>query len=216
MQATFSAFLSLEQKAQKLGCGPFRFNAETDLITAGNDPAVYRRGHELLRRYLKTHRYAVVALDFAFEHRLSQVELMAEISRNVQSVGWDVARFAVVLIVPELEQWFWQDPPTVQQEILQADLSPNERADQLPLRELLRSETDAAGSLWPEGSAKPRDPKAAVQRAVIALRRRASAPAIFGEVFRRVSVQRCQDPAFMTLRSALQTWFPPAEAGASA
>lgn len=216
MQATFSAFLSLEHKAQKLGCGPFRFNAETDLVLARNDPEVFRRGHELLRPYLRTHRHAVAALDFAFGHCLTAAQIVAEISKNLQSAGWEPARFAVVLINPELEQWFWQDEPSVQQEVLMRDLSPEERSTLPSLREFLKSERDASGSLWPEGHPKPRDPKEAMGRAIITYRRRSSPPAIFGEVFRRISPQRCQDPAFATLRTALQTWFPPAHDGVSA
>jgi hypothetical protein len=210
MQAAFTSFLSLEHKAQKLGCGPFRFNAESDLVLAGNDPAVHRRGHELLRPYLRTHRYAVLALDFAFGHQLQPSEITSELTKNMQGVGWDLSRFVVILIVPELEQWFWQDDPSVQEEVLLRDLSPAERAAQGSLRAFLASQSDGHHSLWPPDQPKPRDPKEAMQRAMVAFRRRSSPPAIFGEVFRRVSVTRCQDPAFCTLRTALATWFPAA------
>lgn len=208
MQAAFSAFLSLEHKAEKLGCAPFRFNSESDLVLAGNDPEVFRRGHHLLRPYLRTHRHAALVLDFAFGHKLRAHDITETLAKNMQAVGWEPGRFVIVLIVPELEQWFWQDDPSVQQEVFFRDLPPGERATAGSLREFIAAQADGEGSLWQSGQPKPRDPKQALERALIAFRRRSSPPALFAEVFRRISVQRCQDPAFLTLRAALQAWFP--------
>lgn len=61
----------------------------------------------------------------------------------------------------------------------------------------------AAAGLWPKGSAKPPDPKEALQY----LRRRHRVRvgnSEFGKLAEAMSVRQCQDPAFLQLRE----WFP--------
>ncbi len=204
METVFKTFLGLRHRHEKLGTAPFRFDAERDLLLAGNDPAVYRKGHDFLQSYRRTHRYAVLVLDFQFEHQKKPDEIVAEMTSKMIANGWNAEQIQVVLIQPELEAWLWQDNPNIQ-EVFFRNLSPTEKPKAPALRQWLCDQR-----LWPMECVKPPDPKTAMMKAAEEFR--AGAPmAVFTEVFRRVSVHGCQDAAFHTLRDALKRWFPQAE-----
>jgi hypothetical protein len=68
MEAAFSGFFTRSEFHMSLGIREFEFDPQQDIIVeAGNDPGVYTRAHQLISPYLKTHRYAVVVLDNAWE-----------------------------------------------------------------------------------------------------------------------------------------------------
>ena len=73
----------------------------------------------------------------------------------------------------------------------------------------LRHRLTAEG-LWPAGSPKPSELKAACDRAA-RLGGSKSGRTVFRNVFRAVSrrsLDRCEEPGFKLLRLTLQTWFP--------
>jgi hypothetical protein len=108
-------------------------------------------------------------------------------------------RAAAIVIDPELENWLWTDSPHVAEEIgWTRGIS--------DLREWLHD----AGFLA-QGQSKPSDPKAAKQR-VMQLTKKHSSAALFQAVAKRVSLQRCVDPAFRKLKATLRGWFPAAGA----
>ncbi len=61
--------------------------------------------------------------------------------------------------------------------------------------------------LCPEGEAKPPDPKLALKRA---MKEKNCSPtaATFKELAEKVSLRKCEDPAFLEVRETLQGWFP--------
>ena len=75
----------------------------------------YTRAHEFLRPYQKTHRYAVIALDNAWEGSPGVEGIENNISNNMLKTGWEVNNFIVIVIDPELEAWILQDTPVVEQ-----------------------------------------------------------------------------------------------------
>ena len=104
--------------------------------------------------------------------------------------GWK--EFAVIVIEPELETWLMSE----NKQLATAFRCPEN------YREIL-----AAAGLWPKGSAKPPDPKEALEY----LRRRHRVRvgnAEFGKLAEAMSVRQCQDPAFLQLRDKLREWFP--------
>lgn len=206
MQAVLTTFLTRERAHDSLGCGPFRFHAEHDLLVAGTDPKVYHQAHALLRSYIASHAHAVILLDMEWGHHFTHAQIVEHVTSNLQRCGWDRTRVEVIVIQPELEAWIWQDHPHVQQ-VFFRNLRDVER-EHLPssLRGWLQEQ-----GLWPAGQAKPSDPKAAVLRA--ALEFRAGNPlVIYQQICRRISVHGCQEPGFRALRQALQRWFPAAQA----
>lgn len=215
MQAVLTTFLTRERSHESLGCGPLRFQPEHDLLVAGTDPKVYHHAHALLRSYAGTHAYAVILLDMDWGHHFAHSEIVEHITSNLVRSGWSRGRIEVVVIQPELEAWIWQDHPHVEQ-VFFRNLREAER-DRLreslgaaaPGATLLRGWLQAQ-KLWPAGHPKPSDPKAAVQRAAAEFRS-GNALAIYQQICRRISVRGCQELGFLTLRSALQRWFPPAQ-----
>jgi hypothetical protein len=202
MRAVLSTFLTHPKRDEKLGTGPFHFDADRDLLLAENDGNVLRHAHHRLRDYQTSYSHAIIVLDFAFEHQLKPERIVDQIQCNMVQKGWSATRFEVVLIQPELEAWIWQEDSPLMQDVFYRWLSKTERDALPPLRIWLRKE-----GLWPDGLPKPPDPKAAVERARVAFRS-GSPMAIYTEICRRVSVARCQDPAFVCLRDALRRWFP--------
>jgi hypothetical protein len=169
-----------------LECGPFT----SDLIVASRrDPEVYRLAHELLRPYEATHQRAVVMLDAKWEGAPAAAKIRENIGRHLRP-SW--TQFAVVVLEPELEAWFWQDSPHVS-----AALGcPRE------FRTIL-----ASSGHWPSGAAKPVDPKAALE--YLRVRHGADrSKAVFNRLAARISVKGCTDPAFLLLRDTLRDWFP--------
>lgn len=202
MRAVFASFLGRERCCDTLGTGPFRFEAEQDLVVApGNDPGVYRRAHEFLKGHPRTHRYAVIALDRDFGHHMVPGEVVSRIEVNLRQSGWADGQFAVVLIQPELEAWIWQDNPNVDA-VFFGRFRRERRQCPASLRTWLRDQ-----GLWPEGHGKPPDPKAAALRAIEKFRA-GPTPFLYAEICRKVSVAGCQDPAFRGLRDVLRRWFP--------
>ena len=206
MVAIFQSFLQQPRFHDRLGTASFSYT----LLDAGcvprataprNDPGVYHRAHELLRGPRATHRRAVVVLDLQWGHALTTEDIQSSIRANLCRCGWLEADVAVIVIEPELEAWVWQDHPLID-EVFYRNRSKAERAALPALRQWLREQ-----GLWPAACAKPPDPKLAVTRARQAFG--AGAPvAIYTSICSRVSPQRCQDAAFLALRSTLQGWFP--------
>ncbi len=195
MEAVFTGFLTREQFHRSLGTGRFEFDPAQDLIVdeAGNDPGVYTRAHELLRPYQRSHRYAVVVLDNAWDGSPGAVTIQETISSNLSKVGWDADTFAVIVIDPELEAWIWQDSPHV------------EKALRFSAEVGLRQWLEGKG-LWEANVAKPADPKLAVEQTLKATRTPRSS-AIYKQITCAISVKGCVDPAFELLKSTLQGWF---------
>ena len=58
-QATIKGFLERPVFDLSLGCNPFRFSVQDDLLrdAQGKDSGVWKRAHELLRGKQSTHRF---------------------------------------------------------------------------------------------------------------------------------------------------------------
>lgn len=201
--ATIKGFLERPNFCRSLECGAFRFSVQEDVLRAemGKDPGVWKQAHEFLREKQYTYRYAVIILDNAWEGSPGPIQIEKDIVRNMRSCGWDQNRFEVIVIIPELETWIWQDSPIVDQAF--------EHARPPSLRQKLATVTHKSSGqvLWPPNDPKPPDPKAAVE-AVLSMYRLGPASPVFNEITSKVSVNQCQDPAFQKLKAALQRWFP--------
>lgn len=159
------------------------------------DPGVYNTGHELLKpfaRNIQTH--ALIVFDRAWDGAPSTDAATLAQSVEERSRGDWGDRARCVCIDPEVENWVWSDSRHVA-----AELGWPSNAE---LRAWLSSH-----DLWPEGSLKPPDPKKAFERSTRE-KRVVPSSSIFGELARRVGLERCRDPAFVRLRDILREWFP--------
>lgn len=195
MEATFIGFLTREQFHLSLGTRQFEFDQAEDLIVdeIGNDPGVYTRAHEFLRPYQRTHRYAIIVLDNAWDGSPGVRDIENNIRTNMIKSGWNEDNFVVIVIDPELEVWIWQDSPHVAAAFL--------FKQNIPLRKWLE-----ARGLWDASEPKPPDPKKAVEE-TLRISRTPRSSAIYRKITSRVSVKGCTDPAFQRLCSTMQQWF---------
>ncbi|HEX5495581.1 MAG TPA: hypothetical protein VFX70_13510 [Mycobacteriales bacterium] len=191
MEQVLRGLFGREHCHRSLGCRPFSFVAGEDVVVApGSDPGVYRLAADLLRHYERSHQFAVVMLDADWGGSPGAALIRERITKSL--VGRWQERFAVIVIEPELEAWVWQDNPHV--------------ATALKCPKNFRNILRASGH-WPDGVAKPADPKAALTH----LRRHHGADrsnAALGRLAGTVSVRHCTDPAFGALRNALRNWLP--------
>ncbi|HVC94423.1 MAG TPA: hypothetical protein VND64_12070 [Pirellulales bacterium] len=166
------------------------------------DPGCLRRSPDFLRDFHKQYVHALVMFDRegCGDRGVGRDELELDVERRLSDAGW-IGRAAAVVLEPELEAWVWSDSPEVDQVLGWVGVQPN-----------LRSWLEDEGFVKP-GEMKPVRPKEAVERALRRSRKRRSS-SIYFELARRVSVQRCTDPAFEKLKATLQRWFPASPAKA--
>jgi len=189
--AMIRGFLGRDNCHLSLGCGPFDFEAEQDLVIDPNrDPGVYTRGFEVLAPYAATHRRAVVILDAAWDGSPGAELIRSKISKDLHA-HW--GEHLVVVLDPEVEAWIWQDNLHVSAALGVADFA------------ALRSELERE-SFWRAGEAKPFKPKEAVEYTMRQTRTPRSA-AVYHRIASRVSTKACIDPAFRSLSDGLAVWF---------
>jgi hypothetical protein len=196
MEAMFQGFLRVSGCHHKLRTRELNFDPRVDIVSGTNDPRTYRQAHNLLRPLQRTHRHALIVLDNDWNGSPGVERIRRDISNNMITSGWDVERFEVVVIDPELENWIWQDSPHIAEAFAY-------RHSQ-PLREWLR---DRVPPMWADGDPKPARPKEAVE-AVLRMTRTPRSAALYRRIVERVSVRGCTDPAFGLMCERLQRWFP--------
>jgi hypothetical protein len=200
MEAGLRAFFHNASFHHKLGCAKFDIDWQSDddffRVPGLTDPGVYQTAHDNLRPFQRTHEHALVLLDETFPGSPGAAQIQESVSKNMRSSGWLDERFQVIVIQPMLEAWLWTDNQHV------------EKAFGHTRPPSLRQRMNTA-HLWPEGTAKPVDLKAATVTAAGWGGKKSSA-ALFGAVFGSPrSLAECVEPGFIRLRETLQGWFPP-------
>ena len=122
------------------------------------------------------------------------MEIQLEVERRLEGDGWG-GRSKAIVIDPEIEAWVWSSSPHVPEILGWTTGYPC-------LRNWLGTR-----KLWPKTSPKPTEPKQAMKEAMEEARQKQS-PRVFSELAERVSLNRCQDPAFNELVETIRRWFP--------
>lgn len=161
------------------------------------DPGCLLEGHDFLRSFVNRHAHGLILFDRhgSGDEASPRESLERMVENRLSGSGWG-DRAAAVALDPELEVWVWSDSPHV-------DRCLGWQGRLTGLRRWLADQ-----GLWPEGAAKPPDPKLTMRRALREANKGLSA-SIFRELARSVSFDRCTDPAFLKLRRLLTNWFPP-------
>ena len=185
------AVLGILGRAESIGIGKVKCEA---VVHPNRDPGCYHTGHELLISYVKACAHALVLFDRAWEGAPSPDPrvLAADVEEKLKPAWGNRAR--CIVIDPEVEVWIWSDSPHVATALGWTGRSPD-----------LHSWLSQRG-LWHPGQAKPSDPKRALNAALREVRLPASS-AIFAQVARTASLQRCTDTSFNTLLQILRSWF---------
>lgn len=199
MEAMIGTFLGRDDFHRKLGCARFAFNPKTDIVKAGgHDPGLVKReAGQILNLRRKEFRRAIVVVDNAYSGSPGPEEIRTRIAAQLDG-AW--TQFAVIVIDPELENWFWVDSP----EIIKKALVWSRKDDDRTPRGVL----EEAG-LWPAGADKPTDPKHAVEYLYAQGHTRDATNGIFKRLAAGLpSVRRCTDDSFRHLTATLCEWFP--------
>lgn len=190
-EATLRTLLTDRQAA--LGIRSVEFTITRHLQ---RDPGCRLAAASTARSYLNDHNYALVLFDKhgSGDEGSDRQQIQNAVEGDLHQNGWE-NRSKAIVIEPELEAWVWSASANVGKV-----LGWNEGTG--ALREWLRER-----GLWPEGDAKPPDPKFALKRAM-RVKNRAPTVTTFTSLAQKAGFQGCQDSAFREMRETLQRWFP--------
>ena len=188
MEQTVKGLLS---RPEALGIRVLKFEV---IKHVERDPGCLKSA-DLLRLYRDRYRHVLVLFDREGSGRenSSREALEREVEGRL-SPDWG-ERARVVVLDPELEAWLWSDSPHVEVVLGWAGRTPSLRS-WLIERNLLAT-----------GAVKPQRPKEAAERALRQVWKPRSS-ALYGELARKVSFQRCEDPSFRRMVEILRGWFP--------
>jgi hypothetical protein len=188
------ALLGMLSRHQALGIRQIRHDIPVHPL---RDPGCRTRSPDFLQTYLHRASHALVLFDHEGCGRDPEPReaIEVEVEARLHRSGWG-ERAAVIVIDPELESWVWSDSPHVSTLLGWADRTP----DLLTwLRQHENKYLDA-------DHVKPARPKEAVE-AVLRTVRQPRSSVLYRELARKVSLERCTDPAFGKLSATLQRWF---------
>lgn len=170
-----------------------RYDIPTDYLQ--NDPGLLNRGHEYLRTKINlyTHTLLIFDRDGCGKENKNREQIEKIVENNLRQTGWH-DRAAAIVIEPELENWVWSDSPYVN------------AALGWPSIPALKDWLFAQGFTFTEKQ-KPEKPKEAIETILHEVRKPRSSD-IYKKIAETVSLARCADPAFLKLKSTLQSWFP--------
>ncbi|MCI0488507.1 MAG: hypothetical protein L0229_18115 [Blastocatellia bacterium] len=161
-----------------------------------HDPGCLLKGKDFLRSFVSIYEHALIIFDREGCGRegATREDLEEEIEDSLSMSGWE-GRASAIALDPELEVWVWSDSPHVDSVLGWEGKHPD-----------LRTWLVQQGFLK-EQQIKPERPKEAMEDALRSVRK-ARSSSIYFELARRVSFDRCEDPAFFKLKTTLQGWFP--------
>ena len=187
------ALIGLFTRPEALGIRAIDVNIS---VHPQHDPGCALHGVELLSNLSKLYRYGLLIFDregSGIEQKQPQ-EMQTELNREFENSAWG-KRARTIVLDPELEAWVWSDSPHVAVVAGWKNRRP-------PLRRWLIGQ----GYLQ-KGATKPERPKEALEAALHAVRKPRSA-SLYRQLAERVSLRRCNDPAFLELKTLLTAWFP--------
>jgi len=185
MEAAVAALL---ERPEAMGIRKVSFDV---FVHPRRDPGLFREGLEILRQVRQGYLHALVILDASWDG--APADIQARLDRALDGAGLgEWAR--TIVIAPELEVWVWSESRHVEQILGWSGRSPG-------LRGWLEQQR-----LWTGGSLKPAEPKRALEAALREVSKPRSS-AIYRAIARKVSLDRCRDPAFQRLRDTLRKWY---------
>jgi hypothetical protein len=189
MEAAVRGILS---RPHSLGIG----NVEADIYRhPQKDPGCRTDGVSFLDPFSNQYEHALLIFDFTGcgDESTPAYEQEESLKKSMDGT-WGEGGAEVVIIEPELDVWVWSDSPHVDNVIGWRGRHP-----------ALRPWLQEKGFLAP-GSAKPEQPKEALG-AALRLVKKPRSSSIYFELAQRVSLERCDDQAFLRLKAILKRWF---------
>jgi hypothetical protein len=165
-------------------------------IHIGRDGGVRATGAELLSSERRRFSHALLVLDHegcGVEENKTPAQVEFELDAEMRS-HWGCEGKAIV-IAPELDVWIWGTDNALQQVL--------GWPSEVSIRDWLRGK----GFTF-DNQGKPLRPKEALE-ALVPVHRQPRSSALYERITKRISLLHCRDEAFLRLRLALRTWFPP-------
>ena len=188
MKATLESLLS---RPESIGMRQIRFEVRPH---PRHDPGCRTQSAEFLRPFSNRFAHALVMFDYegCGDEHSSVATLVKQVHNGLSKSGWG-DRAEVIVLTPELESWIWSDSPIV-------DECCGWKGQLHPLRPWIAEQFEI------QDNGKPVRPKEAFHAA---LREMGKIPSssLFRQLAKRVSLERCQDPALTQLKTTLKRWF---------
>ncbi len=186
------ALKGILSRPKSLRIRPLSYDIPNDYLN--NDPGLLNEGYKFLRLKQNLYHHALLIFDRegCGKETLSRIELERIAEEQIQNTGWE-DRAAAIVIDPELENWVWSDSPHVG-----IALGWNKTT---PIQDWLSSR----GFTFTK-ERMPNNPKEAVQAVLLETHKHRSSN-IYQQIASTASLDRCSDPAFLKLKSTLQSWF---------
>lgn len=186
---TEHAVRAVLEREHSLGIRKIAFDI---LVDPGRDGGVRLRGAQILQAQAGRYHHGGLIFDYEGSGaNTAPMDLETQIDQQLNAT-WGLKAKAIV-IEPEVDTWMWGAETHIK-EVIGWDA-------EVGIRDWLR----ARGFVFTPDQ-KPVRPKEALE----AVFREAKAPrssAHYSSIASRLSLRNCTDPAFIRLRSALQSWF---------
>jgi hypothetical protein len=177
------------RREQSLGIRAIDFEV---IVDPGRDGGVRRHGAQILQVERHAFEHAVLMFDYEGSGAaVGPADLEATLDATLSAAWGDHAK--AIVVEPEIDIWMWGAETHIKEVV-------GWRSPQ-GIRDWLRSRDFRFN---PQG--KPERPKEAMD-AVFRHAELARSSARYGALAGRLSLTRCQDPAFLRLRDALAGWF---------
>lgn len=195
MEACLLGLFQRDRWWRSVGCAQVDLSQRDIHVAAGSaDPGLYSRGAELLRPFSDMYDRMVVMVDAEWSGSPGLQAIQERMRAHLEAAGWRADRALALVFEPEVDLWLW----TKTDHTAQALGWPSWRA--------LAPALDTH-HWWPAGEPKPPRPKEAAEWA-LSQKRRPRSSAIYQRITSAIGLKHCVEPAFLSLREALRTWFP--------
>jgi hypothetical protein len=178
-------------RPEALGIRPVDFEIRTHF---GRDGGVRKNGPDILSLLRRQYSHGLLIFDFegCGEENESGVALEIQLDAKLQNDWGNNAK--TIVIEPELDVWVWGADNAIEEAL---DWPPGKK-----IRVWLREQ----GFTF-EANEKPTRPKEALE-AVLKIPNLPRSSALYQQIAKKISLQRCKDEAFLRLRRQMQVWFP--------
>jgi hypothetical protein len=191
----------LEQRVSQLGISKIKFEVKKDIFHDNSSEAATV---DLLRGYIRTHRYALVIRDLegsGWEND-GAAELEAAFRDRIRANGWP-DRVEVIALEPEIEAWLRFDSAAFQSLIEQQARS-KKPANGAAVSRIVASATQANGGATGN---KPKRPKE-VFESVLAEFGIPRSNSLYGRLAKQEVLSGCRVGSFNRFSQILTGWFP--------
>lgn len=182
----------LLSRTNSLNMRPISFDI---FVHPERDPGIYRKATEFLRPFIDRYAYALICFDHegCGQENVPTDKLAMEVKERLERNGWQ-NRAAVIIFDPEVEAWIWTESQHLANEMGWDDY-------QSLKNWLIKMD------LWQTGAIKPNRPKEAFE-AALRKKRIPRSSSIYKEIAKKVSLTKCQDQSFNSMKQILLDWFP--------